>query len=75
MDGEEVELGYMLAPMAINEFFDHKRNYIPQSCPLDIICSVANDPSYSEKCKTEPKENINDGKLCPVSGFWRLYQL
>lgn len=75
LDGEEVELGYMLAPMAINEFFDHKRNYIPQSCPLDIICSAANDPSYSEKCKTEPKENINDGKLCPVSGFWRLYQL
>ncbi len=72
---EEIDLGYMLAPMAINELLDYNGVHIIRECPLAILCSVANDPLYSDSCKKDLTKDINGNMLCVVKWFWKMYQL
>lgn len=75
IDETEVDLGYMLAPMAINEMLDHFGTFIQKPCPLNIVCCNANDPSYSEECMEDLRKVKDLNGLCPVRGFWRMYRL
>lgn len=75
LDNKEIDLSYMLAPMAINELLDYKGEFIQRPCPLKSICQSADDPSYSEECLVDPRKNTNINGLCPVKGFWRMYRL
>lgn len=75
LDNIEIDLAYMLAPMAIDKLLNHKGEFIPGPCPLKSICQSADDPSYSEECLVDPRKNTNINGLCPVKGFWRMYRL
>lgn len=71
----EVDIGYMLAPMAINELLDYNGTFIQKPCPLNIICRNANDPTYSKECMEDLRKVNGLNELCPVRGFWRMYRL
>lgn len=75
LNNKEIDLVYMLAPMAIDKLLDHKGEFIQGPCPLRSICYNAGDPSYSEECLVDPRKNTDIDGLCPVKGFWRMYRL
>lgn len=72
---EEIDLSFMLAPMAINELLDHNGKHIQKACPLNVICRAANDPLYSHTCEKDLTKDINMDMLCVVKWFWRMYHL
>lgn len=75
LDDKEIDLAYMLAPMAIDKLLNYKGEFIQGPCPLRLICQSTDDPSYSEECLVDPRKNTNLNGLCPVKGFWRMYRL
>lgn len=75
LDETEVDIGFMLAPMAINELLDRDGTFIQKPCPLNIVCRNANDPTYSEECMEDIRKVKDLDGLCPVRGFWRMYRL
>ena len=75
LNDQEIDLVYMLAPMAINKLLDYKGRFIEEACPLISICRNTDIPPYSEDCMIDPRRNTNIGDLCPVKGFWRMYHL
>lgn len=73
---EEIDISFMLAPMAINELLDHNGLYKIGKCPLVKLCSAAEDPLYSDTCKNDLTKDINDKEmLCVVKFFWKIYRL
>lgn len=75
LGGKEVDIGYMLAPMAIDKLLDHNGLFIQGPCPLELVCHNTDNPSYSEECLVDPRKNTDIIGLCPVKGFWRMYRL
>lgn len=75
LNNKEIDLAYMLAPMAIDKLLDHKGEFIQGPCPLQSLCHSAGNSPYSEECLVDPRKNINVDGLCPVKGFWRMYRL
>lgn len=75
LNNKEIDLVYMLAPMAIDKLLDHKGEFIQGPCPLQSLCHSAGEPLYSEECLVDPRKSINVDGLCPVKGFWRMYRL
>ncbi len=75
LDGMEIDLGYTLAPMAINELLDFRGLYIKKACPMEAVCKNAGDPCYSDMCGCDPRKIANVDELCAVKMFWKLYGL
>ena len=72
-NGEQINLGYMLAPMAIYQLLNHCGQYEKKACPLVKICCQAIEYSgYSEVCESDPREKSKEDLLCPVGLFWRI---
>lgn len=73
-NGEQINLGYMLAPMAIYQLLNHCGQYEKKACPLSKICCQAIEYSgYSEVCESDPREKTKEDLLCPIGLFWRIY--
>ena len=75
LNDQEIDLVYMLAPMAINKLLDYKGRFVKEACPLISICRNTDISPYSEDCMIDPWRNTNIGDICPVKGFWRMYHL
>lgn len=75
LNNEEVDIGYMLAPMAINNLLNATRNKI-QPCALAEICKAfTTKSSYDELCELNPRKKADEQWLCPLGVFLNLYHL
>lgn len=76
LKGTQINIGDMLAPIAIDQLMDDEGKYKKRSCPLVKICRLhTNISCYSEICEIDPKKKIKEEKLCPVGVFWKLYNI
>lgn len=76
LEGTQINIGDMLAPIAIDQLMDDEGKYKKRSCPLVKICRLhTNISCYSEICEIDPKKKIKEEKLCPVGVFWKLYNI
>lgn len=74
--GNQIDLEYILAPMAINQLLDHTGTYKKDTCPLHKICCHSTEESYySEICKSDPRMKIKETSLCPIGFFWKIYDI
>ena len=76
LNDKEIDIGYMLAPMIINELYDFKGDFKNISCPIIPICKSLTDNScYDNNCRIEPRKKAKEKLLCPLGMFLRLYNL
>ena len=76
MEGTQINIGDMLAPIAIDQLLDDEGKYKKRSCPFVKICRFDTKIScYSEICERDPKKKIEEERLCPVGVFWKLYRI
>lgn len=75
LSNRKIDIGYMLAPMAINKLFNATKDKV-QPCTLTKICRASTDgPSYDELCESNPRKKANEQWLCPLGVFLNLYHL
>lgn len=75
-NGSQIDLDYILAPMAIYQLLDYEGSYEKKACPLWKICYHFTENScYSELCKSNPREKTKEIPLCPIGVFWRIYDI
>ena len=73
---EEIDISFMLAPMAIDKLLDRNGLHIIEECPLIPLCLSAGDSLYSDTCRKDLTKDINNRELlCVVKWFWKMYQL
>ena len=71
----QVDIGYMLAPMAINELLNATKDKI-QQCALTKICRAFTEgSSFDELCESNPRKKAGEQWLCPLGVFLNLYHL
>lgn len=76
LGGTQINIGDMLAPIAINQLLADEGKYKKRSCPFVKICRFDTKIScYSEICERDPKKKIEEERLCPVGVFWKLYRI
>lgn len=71
LNDKEIDIRYMLAPMAIYMAL-HENKPI---CPLINICKQDKDANTLKKCKENFYEKKDEEYLCPVALFCKIYNI
>lgn len=76
LGGVQIDIAYMLAPVALDQLLDNESRYKKEACPLAEICHFyIEDSCYSEICEMDPKKKTQEDMLCPLGLFWKLYSI
>ena len=74
LNGESIDLTYMLGPWAIESILGPDGKYNDKPCPLREVCKFTEE-YYCSFCEEKLIEKLKEDGDCFLGIFWRLYNM
>lgn len=75
IEGQSIDLGYMMAPLVINQLLDKNgKILLKKSCPLLKVCQISKELKENDGIKCLDATQCMQQKGCLISSFLAMYE-